>query len=468
VFRSGKWSGITTLLLLLVVLILTVVVFFVMKQKGKGTTGTPPLGMLFLILVIAGGMFSAAPEARADTWNDGANAIYTGNIDKASYMPGESIHVTGAVEQWTCGNTVTLDFQADIDGVTVWRYAAGGGAVIDPYGPGLSPMATVLFSGSVPAPGAPVSKYLTAPSNLGGHIVAFGSFSTALSVNKVTFHHISFTVVGSTPPPAPFVTLTQSPSALVVSGTVGSVSWSAINNPTSCTVKRNGTTISSALSAVNYNLGALTSNTTIDVTCMSAGGSGSRSATFTILAPVNGGWGAWSAWSACSLSCGGGTQTQTRTCTNPVPANGGTNCVGSSFQSQSCNTQACVAPAALGPCVGGTSWNGSSCVANAVIGTFTSSPANPIPNNTQATLSWTGVTGGGTVTCDINNGVGGAAPLPGGSKNSVSLLANTTFVLTCSNGVGPNVAKSVMVTVAAVSPVVPDIKVSGSNGARCT
>lgn len=50
--------------------------------------------------------------------------------------------------------------------------------------------------------------------------------------------------------------------------------------------------------------------------------------------PINGGW---SAWSACSSSCGGGTQS--RTCTDPAPANGGAACVGES--SQVCNTQAC-------------------------------------------------------------------------------------------------------------------------------
>lgn len=51
-------------------------------------------------------------------------------------------------------------------------------------------------------------------------------------------------------------------------------------------------------------------------------------------APINGGW---SAWSACSATCGGGTQT--RTCTNPAPANGGATCSG--YSSQTCNIQAC-------------------------------------------------------------------------------------------------------------------------------
>jgi hypothetical protein len=49
---------------------------------------------------------------------------------------------------------------------------------------------------------------------------------------------------------------------------------------------------------------------------------------------VNGGW---TDWSACSAACDGGTQT--RSCTDPAPANGGADCAGS--KSQTCNTQAC-------------------------------------------------------------------------------------------------------------------------------
>src|SRR3989344_136275 len=58
--------------------------------------------------------------------------------------------------------------------------------------------------------------------------------------------------------------------------------------------------------------------------------------------PVNGGW---SDWSACSKACGGGTQT--RTCTNPTPANGGAQCSGSS--SQTCDTQTCPSPSPIAP-----------------------------------------------------------------------------------------------------------------------
>ncbi|NTW15546.1 MAG: hypothetical protein HGA38_04260 [Candidatus Moranbacteria bacterium] len=60
--------------------------------------------------------------------------------------------------------------------------------------------------------------------------------------------------------------------------------------------------------------------------------------------PING---AWSDWSACSVTCGGGTQS--RTCTNPAPANGGAACVGAA--TQACNTQPC---GSLRLCVNGS------------------------------------------------------------------------------------------------------------------
>ncbi|XP_063691535.1 SCO-spondin-like [Bolinopsis microptera] len=56
---------------------------------------------------------------------------------------------------------------------------------------------------------------------------------------------------------------------------------------------------------------------------------------------VDGGWGDYGDWSTCSLECGGGTQTRTRNCDSPLPANGGAECEGDTEETQSCNEQAC-------------------------------------------------------------------------------------------------------------------------------
>ena len=51
---------------------------------------------------------------------------------------------------------------------------------------------------------------------------------------------------------------------------------------------------------------------------------------------VNGGWTEWREWSACSISCGGGSQTRFRNCTNPIPANGGLHCSASAVDIRDC------------------------------------------------------------------------------------------------------------------------------------
>ena len=56
---------------------------------------------------------------------------------------------------------------------------------------------------------------------------------------------------------------------------------------------------------------------------------------------VNGGWSNWTSWSNCSQSCETGEQERIRTCTNPIPSNGGAPCFGPSRQSQICNTHYC-------------------------------------------------------------------------------------------------------------------------------
>ncbi|MCP4487021.1 MAG: thrombospondin type-1 domain-containing protein [Gammaproteobacteria bacterium] len=53
---------------------------------------------------------------------------------------------------------------------------------------------------------------------------------------------------------------------------------------------------------------------------------------------VNGEWSDWGEWGACDSTCTGGNQERTRSCTNPEPAHGGTDCQGDATESQACNT----------------------------------------------------------------------------------------------------------------------------------
>jgi len=57
--------------------------------------------------------------------------------------------------------------------------------------------------------------------------------------------------------------------------------------------------------------------------------------------PVDGGWSDFGEWSECSAECGGGAQTRTKTCTNPVSANGGKECEGDNMETKGCNNEAC-------------------------------------------------------------------------------------------------------------------------------
>ena len=58
---------------------------------------------------------------------------------------------------------------------------------------------------------------------------------------------------------------------------------------------------------------------------------------------IDGNYTDWSESSECSVTCGGGTQTLTRACTNPPPANGGKDCseLGPATKDVSCNEQEC-------------------------------------------------------------------------------------------------------------------------------
>ncbi|XP_073720146.1 SCO-spondin isoform X2 [Misgurnus anguillicaudatus] len=56
---------------------------------------------------------------------------------------------------------------------------------------------------------------------------------------------------------------------------------------------------------------------------------------------VDGGWGQWVSWSECSTPCGGGVRMRLRQCNNPAPQGGGRECAGSGEQLKVCNTHNC-------------------------------------------------------------------------------------------------------------------------------
>ena len=58
---------------------------------------------------------------------------------------------------------------------------------------------------------------------------------------------------------------------------------------------------------------------------------------------VDGDYSDWSVWTSCSKSCGTGSQTRNRSCSDPKPQNGGANCdrLGPINETKACNTQKC-------------------------------------------------------------------------------------------------------------------------------
>src|SRR3989344_3514325 len=157
--------------------------------------------------------------------------------------------------------------------------------------------------------------------------------------------------------------------------------------------------------------------------------------------PIPGGWSAWSSWGACSVTaCGStGTQTRTRTCTNPAPAYGGANCSGSSTEVQawspaSCptacgqpasnQTRTCTNPA---PAYGGANCSGSS--TSSCAATASCACANGATNPQTCTICAAGFTMvGGTCTANQPNLTAGVT-----SPTTATVGTALTFSSTISN-----------------------------------
>ncbi|XP_039512123.1 SCO-spondin [Pimephales promelas] len=71
---------------------------------------------------------------------------------------------------------------------------------------------------------------------------------------------------------------------------------------------------------------------------------------------VDGSWSQWGRWTDCSAHCGGGVKSRSRQCDNPAPQSGGRECTGSGRQQKECNTHNCTDS---GPWLDWSAW--SSC-----------------------------------------------------------------------------------------------------------
>ncbi|XP_053381729.1 ectin-like [Mercenaria mercenaria] len=57
---------------------------------------------------------------------------------------------------------------------------------------------------------------------------------------------------------------------------------------------------------------------------------------------IDGEWSNWGMWTTCSDSCGGGTKSRNRSCSNPTPSTNGKQCMGNFEQIGQCNKQLCL------------------------------------------------------------------------------------------------------------------------------
>ena len=58
--------------------------------------------------------------------------------------------------------------------------------------------------------------------------------------------------------------------------------------------------------------------------------------------PVNSNWASWQPWNQCSVTCGSGTTTKKRTCTNPAPVGTGGSCQSSNEEELTCTPHECI------------------------------------------------------------------------------------------------------------------------------
>ncbi|XP_052237712.1 thrombospondin-1-like [Dreissena polymorpha] len=92
---------------------------------------------------------------------------------------------------------------------------------------------------------------------------------------------------------------------------------------------------------------------------------------------VDGNWGDWGEWGICSVTCNNGSQTRTRTCSNPAPVHSGLNCTGPAVESKMCPNQLCPVH---GNWSDWSTWSGCSVTCNVGVRQKTRTCTNPKPD----------------------------------------------------------------------------------------
>jgi hypothetical protein len=98
-------EGIFTVVLI-VALLFVIAFFFYQKRrsKNKGKTNTPTSTQLFVFVFLLLGSLFPLGTARADTFFVGYDGVFTVNLNKDVYVPGETIRVTGSGFGGYCQN----------------------------------------------------------------------------------------------------------------------------------------------------------------------------------------------------------------------------------------------------------------------------------------------------------------------------------------------------------------------------
>lgn len=265
-------------------------VFQYRRIKRKNDMPPPALGvlpLLLLSLLVSAAFFGgSAPLAHADTFGGsgwfserGADYTFTVNTNKSQYSPSESIGVTMDVSYPSCmngGGAFSID-ATNVPNGQNYHYQSGGSVTCtDQTGLGICEVFLPSY--------ASLSTTFTAPSAVGNYLIHFIGGDAAYPGPNGTSWPYDLPYSVAVPASAPTVDLkfNGSDSTTVSANTVGTLSWTTTNAPTSCSasINWNGSKNPAGGSEGNINVG--TSNKTYTITCSNTAGSATDTVNVTV------------------------------------------------------------------------------------------------------------------------------------------------------------------------------------------